>query len=135
MELQMSTKTKSEGFERVHIPEEVYDAELKEVKDISEGQYGQRVAFIYKVTAKETVELAYVCYKTIATADNKIGKALMAHGVDLTDSTMDTDKLPEKQVRVFVEDFPYEVEEDGKKVEKVGSTISKVKPLAETKKV
>ena len=56
MELQMSTKTKSEGFERVHIPEEVYDAELKEVKDISEGQYGQRVAFIYKVTAKETVE-------------------------------------------------------------------------------
>jgi len=126
MELEMSTKAKSEGFERVHIEEGVYTAELIEVKDISDGQYGPRVAFIYKILP-DNKELAYVAYKVIATAENKLGKALIAHGKEIEDGKVDTDNLPTKTVKVWVEDF--ETEKDGKK--ETGSTISKVKTITE----
>lgn len=120
----MSTKTKTEGFEPVHIEEGIYTAELKEVKDISEGTYGARVAFIYSIEGKE---LALVAYKTKATTDNKLGQTLIAHGVDIADGKIDTNNLPQKQVKAWVEDYEREVE--GKKVK--GSTISKVKTIVE----
>ena len=135
MKIATSTKEKSTDFTKVQIPEEMYDAELIEVKDITEGQYGSRVAFIYKILDKD-VELAYVCYKiSEATVNNKLGQALIAHGVEINDKEVDTDNLPKKQVRVLVEDYNYEVEVDGKKEKKIASTISKVKPLVETEKV
>jgi len=130
----MSTKIKSEDFKVPQVGEGLYEAELKEVKDISDGQYGKRVAFIYKLSDKE-VELAYVCYKTKATEDNKLGKALIAHGIDIADGNVDTDNLPKKAVRVLVEDYESERNVDGKKEKFIGSTISKVKPLIEVEKV
>ncbi len=132
MEINMSTKTKAEGFEPIRITEGIYPAELKEVKDISDGQYGARVAFIYTIGNKE---LALVCCKSRATKDNKIGQTLIAHGVEITDGKMNTDNLPRKNVNVWVEDYVKETEFEGKKTKKTYSTISKVKPLAETEKV
>jgi len=128
MELEMSIKTNAEGFEPVHIEEGVYPAELKEVKDISEGQYGARVAFIYDV---EGNELALVAYKTKATKDNKIGKTLIAHGVDIIDGKTETDNLPTKKVQAWVEDFEKEITRNGKTEKVLTSTISKVKPIVE----
>ena len=130
MEFDTSTKKKGEGFERTHIEENIYAAELKEVKEISDGQYGKRVAFIYNILDKN-VDLALVCYNTKATADNKLGQTLEAHGVEINDEKVDTANLPKKQVRAWVEDFEYEEDSNGKKSKKIASTVSKVKPLAE----
>ncbi len=131
MELEMSTKSESIEFERVRLEEGVYEAELKEVKDITEGTYGPRVAFIYIVDSKE---LAYVCYKTKATEDNKLGKALIAHGVKIQDTKVNTDNLPKNKVRVWVEDFKVR-DKDGKETKEIASTVSKVKQFAEEVKV
>jgi len=131
MEIETSTKSKTEAFEPVHLEEGIYDASLKEVKDISEGQYGPRVAFIYEVNGKD---LALVAYKTKATKDNKIGQTLMAHGVEINDEKVDTENLPKTTVKAWVEDFEKEVDRDGKKEKVVQSTISKVKPLAKEEK-
>ena len=133
MEFETSTKKKGEGFERTHIEENIYNAELKEVKEISDGQYGKRVAFVYTILEKN-VDLALVCYWSKATVDNKLGQTLEAHGFEMNDAKIDTDNLPKKQVRVWVEDFEYEEEVDGKKIKKTASTISKVKPLIPTQK-
>ena len=113
----------STDFEKPHIEEGLHIAELKEVKDISEGQYGKRVAFIYTVV-EEKVDLALICYSEHkATSDNKLGQTLIAHGVDLG-SEIDTDALVGSKVRVMVEDYSL----DDKTL---ASSISKVKPLAE----
>lgn len=132
MEIPTSTKTSS-NFATVHIEEGIYKAKLKEVKDISAGQYGDRVAFVYDVTVNEqkTVELALICYKLVATTENKIGRTLIAHGAELNDQSLNTNDLPNKEVRVWVEDWTKTVEKDGKKVEESASTINKVKPLVE----
>ena len=122
MKLETTTTSKTTEFERAHIEEGVHTATLKEVKDIPEGEYGPRVAFIYEVEGKE---LAHVAYKKPATPDNGIGKTLIAHGVDLSSGEVDTNNLPNNQVKVFVEDYEYE--QDGNK--KKASGISKVKPL------
>ncbi|MGC9309860.1 MAG: hypothetical protein ACP5D2_04165 [Candidatus Nanoarchaeia archaeon] len=128
--MKIETTTKTTEFERPHIEEDIKVAELREVKEISEGQYGPRVAFVYHII-DDDVELAHVCYKNKATEDNKIGKVLMAHGLEIKDGEVDTEPLIGTKVRVMVEDYTYEVEEEGKKVEKTASSISKVKPLAE----
>jgi len=126
MELEMSTKARTTGFDPVHLDEGIYTAELKEVKDISDGEYGQRVAFIYEIEGKE---LALVCYKSKATLDNKLGQTLIAHGVKIEDSKIDTNNLPNKQVKAWVED--YKPKKDGKETGEIASAISKVKPLVE----
>lgn len=131
MEISTSTKITS-NFETVHIEDGIYVAALKEVKDISDGQYGPRVAFVYDVkTNEKTVELALVCYKLTATTENKIGQTLLAHGVELNDSTINTDNVPNKEVRVWVDSYVREVEENGQKVKKEASIITKVKPKVE----
>lgn len=133
MKLETTTESKTTEFERVRIEEGLHTATLKEVKDISEGIYGERIAFIYEIEGKE---LAHVVYKKPATPENGLGKTLIAHGVDLATGSVDTDNLPNKQVRAMVED--YEVKDkdgkllkdkDGKQV--IASAISKVKPLVE----
>ena len=133
MQLETTAESKTTEFERVRIEEGLHIATLREVKDISEGEYGQRVAFIYEVEDKE---LAHVVYKKPATPENGIGKVLLAHGVDLSIGSIDTDNLPNKQVRVMVEDYEVKDKEgkllkdkDGKQV--IASAISKVKPLVE----
>jgi len=125
----MKIKTSPEGsknFEKPKIEEGLYSAKLIEVKDISDGQYGKRVSFIYRVSPSDT-ELALVCYvPEIATPENKFGKTLIAHGVDLG-KEIETDALVGTEVRVMVEDYDYE--ED--KVKKTASSISKVKAALE----
>ncbi len=130
MEIQTSKEGSKGNFEKPKIVEGIYNAKLKEVKNISDGQYGQRVAFIYSVNVNETstVELSFVSYiPEVATPENKFGKVLLAHGVDLG-GKVDTSALKGTEVRVSVEDYNFE--EDG--VTKTASTIDKVKPLAET---
>ena len=70
-------------------------------------------------------------YKTPkdATPENKFGKILIAHGVELG-VTIDTSPLIGTEVRIMVEDYEYE--EDKNK--KIASTITKVKPLSEVDK-
>ena len=122
----------SKNFERPHIEEGLYEAKLKEVKDISDGQYGKRVAFIFSILAKEKeVELSHITYvPEIATPDNKFGKVLQAFGVDLGEE-VETDSIVGKSVRVMVEDYEYD-EENHKKI---ASSISKVKSLAQVQKI
>ncbi|RKY52159.1 MAG: hypothetical protein DRP93_08645, partial [Candidatus Neomarinimicrobiota bacterium] len=84
----MKIRTSPEGsknFERPHIEEGLYEAKLKEVKEISDGQYGHRVAFIFSVQAKDKViELSHITYvPEVATPENKFGKVLLSLGVDL----------------------------------------------------
>ena len=129
MEFEMSTKTRAESFEPIHIEEGIYPAELIEVKDISDGQYGKRVAFIYEIDGKQ---IALVAYKTTATRDNKLGQTLIAHGQKILDSVIDTDNLPNKKVNAWVEDYEKETKNDnGNSKKQVISTISKVKALVE----
>jgi len=131
MEFETAKESKPQ-FDIVRVEEGIYQGTLKEVKDISDGQYGARVAFIYNFKANDKdTQLALVCYKLVATPDNKLGQALMAHGVKIEEGKFDTDNLPQKTVRIFVEDYTRTVEEDGKKVEKKASIITKVKPLVE----
>jgi len=127
MKIKTSTES-SKNFERPKIEEGLHSAILKEVKEISDGQYGKRVAFIYLVQPSN-VEVSLICYvPEIATPENKFGKTLQAHGIDLG-KEIDTDGLVNTTVRVMVEDYEYE--DDGKK--KIASSISKVKPLVEPK--
>lgn len=128
----LTSKEGSKNFERPHIEEGLHEAKFKEVKEISEGQYGKRVAFIFsiQVGGKEK-ELSHVTYvPETATPENKFGKVLISLGVDLGNE-IDTDTLKDIPCRVLVEDYEYE--DDGKK--KIASAISKVKPLAPIEKV
>jgi hypothetical protein len=124
--MKIQTSLESGGFERPHIEEGLHKAKLLEVKEISDGQYGKRVAFIYEVEAEgKKVELSHICYvPEKATPENKFGKVLIAHGVELGNE-VDTDPLIGTMVRVMVEDYDYE--EDNKK--KTASSVSKVKSL------
>ena len=121
-------RKESTDFEKPHIEEGLYLAELKEVKEVSPGKFGDRVAFIYKILEKD-VELAYLCYsKNPASLANKLGKALIAHGLDLG-GEIDTDALVGSKVRVMVEDYDITNEKD--EITGTGSSVSKVKPLSE----
>ena len=134
-----TSQESGKGFERPHIAEGLYEAKLLEVKDISDGQYGKRVAFVYEITPdkESAVQIAHICYvPEVATPDNKFGKVLIAHGVNLSaEGETDTSPLVGTKARVLVEDYSYEEEVDKKKVEKTASSISKVKPLIDTEKV
>jgi len=129
---QMKIQTSKEGgslFDKPHIEEGLYDAKLKEVKEVSEGKYGKRVVFIFSIEKdKAEVELAHLCYvPEIAAPENKYGKVLQALGCELGEE-IDTDTLIGKSVRVMVEDYQPEGEDAP------ASSITKVKTLAETVK-
>ena len=130
--MKIQTSLESGGFDKPHIPEGLYEAELTEVKDIADGQYGKRVLFIYKITSyKEQMELVHLAYVPAkATPDNKFGKVLIAHGVELG-GEVDVDSLVGTRAKVMVEDYHYEDEVNGKKVDKIASSITKVKPLGQ----
>jgi len=128
MKLTTSTKEKSADFEIVHVPEDIYVATLKEVKDVSDGQYGPRVAWVYEIEGKE---LALICSKTKATKDNKLGRTMEAHDVALNDQEIETEALIGTKVRAWVEDYDKEFEKDGKQVKEKSSIITKVKAIEE----
>ncbi len=123
-----TSNEETKDFEKPLISEDLYIATLKEVKDITDGKFGRRVAFIYNIADKD-VDLAFPCYsENAANPATKLGKTLQAHGVDLG-KEIETDPLIGTKVRVLVENYEYE--DDNKKKVKA-SSISKVKPLEET---
>ena len=106
MKIQTGKALEFEEQDKPKIDEGIYKANLKEVKEISDGQYGPRAAFIYTIIDKETdlVHIAYI--PELATENNKYGQILMAHGIDLENAgEVDTDNLPQQTVRVMVEDY------------------------------
>lgn len=114
-------------FERPRIPEEMYEAVLKEVKEVSDGQYGSRIAWVFTIVpqkkVEEAVELAMLTYAK-ATKGSKCTKVYEALGGKFEEGkSIQTEPLIGKMVRVMVEDY----EKDDEKF----STITKVKPLQE----
>lgn len=126
---------KAEEFKQEKKPrveEGLYTATLLEVKEITEGKFGPRCVFIYKILDEKVadIEIAHVCYiPEKATNMNKYGQILQCHGVNLEIETeIDTDHLPQPNVRVMVEDYEYTYKDE----KEIASGISKVKPLNET---
>ena len=115
-------------YERTRIPDEIYSASFKGVRDIKDGKFGKRVAFLFEVEYEgKSVELAKLVYAKKATPKNDIGSVLIALGCKLDGKQVDTDKMIGTKCRVVVEDYEYS--DNGQK--KIASTISKVKPIAE----
>ena len=135
MKIEISTKKDFADFAKPRIAEGIYLAKLKDVKDIKDGKFGPRMAFIYTVMDKASateVELALVCYKKQANTSNGLGQILSAHGVDVEAENapvVDTDALVGSVVRAYVEDYEYEkVDEKTQQKSKVtASAIRKVK--------
>ena len=121
----------SKPYERVRIPDETYNATFKDVKEVKDGKFGKRVALIFDVDVYgKTVELAKLVYLKKATPKTELGIAILALGGKVDGSDVELDNLKGSKCRVAVEDYDYEVEENGKKVVKQASTIQKIKPLA-----
>lgn len=136
MQKQTSTK-ESSGFEKPKIPAGMYKGTLKEIKEISEGKYGARVVFVYNVKVAESneVEIGHIAYNPDeVTKGCKFGMVLIAHGIALDGSVIDTEKIIGTEANVWVEDYEYESEEEieheGKKViaktKKMASSINKI---------
>lgn len=120
-------------FEKPRIPEGLYEAVLKEVKGVSEGKFGPKIAWIFSILPqrgrenneklKEPVELAMLTYAK-ATKGSKCTQVYEAFGGSFEiGKKIDTGALTGSMARVMVEDY----EKDGEKF----STITKVKPLQE----
>ncbi len=108
-------------FEKPRLPEGIYEAKLKEVKDVNPGKYGDRVAWIFEII-EHSQDLAYLTYKN-ASLNSRCTQVYVALGGKFVEGkNFDTDKLEGKPVRVMVEDYK---DNDGN----VFSTISKVKPF------
>lgn len=114
-------------FEKVLIKEGFYQGTLKEVKEISAGKWGDRLALVFDVQTDEgIVELARVVYKKL-TPDTEFMKVLSIFGYEWKEGDkFETDKLIGKKATVVVESYDYEEGDNTKQA----STISKVK-LAE----
>jgi len=136
----MEIETK-EGFKPkpTEIIAGLYKAKLCEVKDgglklFSAGKDGKQrsavqVVLIFDVfcnKVKEPSKIAFVGYAP-ATKGNKLGKALMTLGVNLTEK-VDTDNLLGKECRVLVENYDRKLFDDTTIKQ---SIISKIMPLAE----
>jgi hypothetical protein len=119
----------SKPYERVRIPEDYYLAVFKGIREVKDGKFGKRVAFLFEVDVDNTkVELATIAYNKKATPKNYIGTILFALGAKVDGTQADTDKLIGNKCRVAVDDYTYKTL-DGK--DATASTITKVKPLTE----
>lgn len=103
MEIKSSVKT---GFEKVLIDEGLYKAKLKDVRDISPGEFGDRIVAVFDVGLKDGsfVEIASPCYKHI-TPDTKLGGLLKSLGVEITDGSMDSDDWLGRECKLVIENF------------------------------
>jgi hypothetical protein len=120
MEIEMSQKSE---FEKPRIEEGLYPARLKEIKDISAGEYGDRVVLIFQVD-KEKVDLSMIAYKKISPG-TKLGQAFLALGAEIVDGKLDTEGYVGKECKIMVEDYE---DKDGD----TRSGVTKVKPVTET---
>ena len=70
----------SKNFEKPLIKEDLYLCECCEVKRISEGKFGNRIAIVVKIDNTET-ELAFICYSDVITPLSKAGQAVTSFGL------------------------------------------------------
>lgn len=117
---------KETTFERPCIEEGVYTCECVDVKEISEGKFGERIAIVCLIEQKN-VELSKIVYKKLTSA-SAATKVLAAFGFEFKDGvTFDFDSLKGKRARAWVENYEMMVDEKSTKV----SGISKFKPIEE----
>lgn len=118
MEIPMTDKS---GFEKPKIEEGLYPAKLKEVKETTAGEYGERTVLVFDVlSGDEVVEMGMVAYKRI-TPKSRLGEAFIALGAKLSEGLLDTGKFIGTKCQVLVENYK---DKEGEEV----SGISKVKP-------
>ena len=115
-------------FEKARIPDDVYPAIFKGTREIKDGKYGKRAAFLFEVDYNgNKIELAKLVYIKKATPKNDIGTVMMALGAALDGKEVDIDSFIGTRCRVVVEDYDY----DDNGTKKIASTIDKVKSIAD----
>jgi len=125
----------NKDFKKPRIEEGIYHAVLKEVKQISDGKWGQRIAWVCEIMAMpgtpsiKQVELSKVTYNKLSSG-NKESSAMECvrafGGVYEKGKVFEYDSLLGKSARAWVED--YDIQE-GDFVGQKASTITKFKPL------
>lgn len=95
-------------YTKVHIKEGLYHAEVLDIRDISDGEYGSRLAVVFNVypdVAKDPVQIALVAYKSI-TPNSKLTKTLTPIDPDVQrKEKIDTDDYIGTYCRVLVDDY------------------------------
>jgi len=110
MEIPMTDKT---GFDKPKLPDGIYPARLKEVRDTTPGEFGDRVVLVFEVLNNNTiVEMGMVCGKKIS-PKSKLGAAFTALGAKLSEGHLETASYIGKKCQVFVEEYK---DKDGEKV-------------------
>ena len=121
-----ATMTATPAFERPCIEEGVYTCECVDIKEISEGKFGERLAIVCLIEQKN-VQLSKIVYKKLTTA-SAATKVLEAFGIAFEDGKeFDFDNIKGKRARAWVENYDAVVDEKSQKV----SGISKFKPIEE----
>jgi len=121
---------KTAEYEKPKIDEGIYEGICKEVKEITDGQYGARVAIICEIRDKEdnTVELAKVVYNKL-TPNSAATKVIEAFGFEYDKFDegfeFDWDAMVGRVARCWVEDYEYV--KDGETL--IASSISKFKSV------
>lgn len=121
--MKIETSKEVPKFEKPLIEEGFYVGKLTEIKEF-DGQYGKSLSLVYNIEGQDNVNLSHlITLPDKAHPENKLGRALMAHGVDLEKGEFDTDNLVGTKVKVFVE--TKEDTKDGTKY----SSVTKVKAI------
>jgi len=116
---------KPKEFVKPHIAENFYVCECIDVKRVSDGQYGKRIAFIARILEMEGIELAKVVYDKLTPESGAMG-ILEGFGVKFVEGLeFDYSDLLGKQAIAVVEDYKYIINGE----EKVASTITKFKKI------
>jgi len=112
-------------YEKPKIAEGFYPCECINIKRVSDGEHGSRIAIICKI---EDVELANVKYLKLTT-NSTLTKVLESFGIPFEDKKkFDFSELIGKKAVAVVEDYDYFVDGESKQA----STITKFKPLDKT---
>lgn len=97
--------TQTTEFEKIVVPEDMYEAILVEVRDIPDGQYGARIAAVFSIDTKEGAkEVSRVCSKKI-TPNTALGKIVLAMGAEITEGKMSMDELYGKPCRILIKNY------------------------------
>lgn len=136
MELEMSTKS---AFDRPRVRPDFYTGMFMGVENVSDGQYGQRLAWKFVIEGKDLkeasdkikypngVELSRVTYKTISPT-SMAGSIVSALGQKITDGKFRVESLVGKKVILLIDDFETRTRENEMLTV---SSIQKVKPLVD----
>ena len=132
----MEIETKiNQKYELVKIPEGMYQATLKEIKDGGKKTFAvknkdgttaknddgtdqtkevKKLLFLFEVSynpALTPVRLAFGCYPP-ATEENKLGQALLAMGIKIDGKPLSSEALLGKMAKVTVENYKRKVKDE-----------------------